>query len=151
MRIIIIMVMLFISSVSLAERFEVDDHGVIYDSVSGLFWYCLDDGNSNFSSVESWVSSINESRYPEGSNWRIPTLEELEDLFWDSGITWDSRSSHPFYFSRFRTMDPNCTYPNSAVFCYNTSDERRRLNFRDGEVRRVDGGRFDCDCGWAVR
>ena len=143
-----IILVLAISSVLLADRFEVDDQGVIYDSETGLHWYCSDDGNSTFSEMESWIESINESRYPEGSDWRLPTLTELEDLYWDAGITWEGRSSHTFYFSRFITGNGDITYPNKSVFCFNSSGESRRFSFYDGEVRGVGSM---AESKWAVR
>lgn len=79
---------------SASASFSIDSHGVFYDSETSLHWYCSDDGNCNYSDIESWIRSINESRYPEGSERSMATLTELEDLFWNAGITWDNSDDH---------------------------------------------------------
>ncbi len=68
-----------------------DSTDVIFDSETGLFWFCLSvDGMADGCIAENRIEDLNRHRVPEGDNWRLPTLQELESLFHDAGITFDT-------------------------------------------------------------
>jgi hypothetical protein len=67
------------SRISIYDRFRESSDEIITDIVTGLQWRVGPDRDFDWQSANIWISNR------EG-NWRMPTLDELEELF-DAGIT----------------------------------------------------------------
>jgi len=67
------------SRISIYDRFRSSSDDTITDIVTGLQWKIGPDRDFDWYSAVIWVDDLS-------GNWRMPMLEELEDLF-DAGIT----------------------------------------------------------------
>ena len=67
------------SRISIFDRFRESSDDAITDIVTGLQWRIGPDRDFDWHSANIWIANL------EG-DWRMPTLDELEDLF-DAGIT----------------------------------------------------------------
>jgi hypothetical protein len=67
------------SRISIYDRFRESTDGSVTDIVTGLQWRVGPDRDFDWYGANIWISNL------EG-DWRMPTLEELEDLF-DAGVT----------------------------------------------------------------
>lgn len=128
-----------------ADRFEVDDQGVILDTVTGNHWFCLSaNGRVDVEGAESRIRALNRQREPAGDNWRLPTLQELEELYYDAGISYDE--TRPFQLPSIGGSRP------SQVIC-SDGDDFIKFGFKNGSAYgvsyRIYGG--DVLAVWAVR
>jgi hypothetical protein len=67
------------SRISIFDRFRESSDDAITDIVTGLQWKIGPDRDFDWHSANIWIANL------EG-DWRMPTLDELEELF-DAGIT----------------------------------------------------------------
>ncbi len=52
-------------------------NGIVKDTKTGLEWKAGPDKNTNWDQARSWVQSLN----LDGGGWRMPTMDELENLY----------------------------------------------------------------------
>ena len=52
-------------------------NGIVRDTKTGLEWKVGPDKNTNWNQARSWVQSLN----LDGGGWRMPTMDELGDLY----------------------------------------------------------------------
>lgn len=58
-------------------RFIVDDNGVVTDTKTGLEWFVGPDRNTTWDEAKSWVESLS----VDGGGWRMPTRDEVKNLY----------------------------------------------------------------------
>lgn len=51
--------------------------GVVYDKNTGLEWYAGPDSDTTWNEAKRWVESLNVA----GGGWRMPTRQELKNLY----------------------------------------------------------------------
>lgn len=62
---------------ALDGRFIVDDNGVVTDTKTGLEWFVGPDRNTTWDEAKSWVESLS----VDGGGWRMPTRDEVKNLY----------------------------------------------------------------------
>jgi hypothetical protein len=75
------------------KALQIDNEGIITDSVRGLQWYVGPDEDTNWDQANSWVHSLS-----AGGGWRMPTKDELKGIF--PGYIGGSTSMHPMFKTR---------------------------------------------------
>jgi hypothetical protein len=61
----------------LGSRFVVDRNGIIIDTKTGLQWFVGPDKDTNWHEAKAWVDSLT----VDGGGWRMPSREEVKDLY----------------------------------------------------------------------
>ena len=110
-------------------RFIVDDHGVVTDTKTSLEWFVGPDRDTTWDEAQSWVESLS----VDGGSWRMPSREELRNLYLKGAGTqnmsrlfkttgwyvWTKEtmgSSHAwgFSFNSGNEFWPRCTFSDNA-------------------------------------
>ncbi len=60
-----------------ADRFSISENSVITDSKTGLRWYVGPNKDITWKQAQKWLKELT----IPGIDWRLPTIEELEDFF----------------------------------------------------------------------
>lgn len=111
------------------EVTAVEKNKIITDYATGLIWY--HSGSSEpltFSNAQKWIDDLNKQKYFGYSDWRFPTLEELESLL-ENKESKDGLFIDPLFF-------PDQTY----LWAGDSSEKTKRwaIDFYSGDVSRVD-------------
>ncbi len=108
-------------------RFVASDNGTVLDTRTKLMWAAKDNGSDiNWASA---VSYCEEYRGGDFTNWRLPTISELEGLY-DDDVT-QEKGLIPFHLTDLITLSACCPW---------TSETREKgiqaalLDFSDGYV-----------------
>ncbi len=82
-----------------SERFTADSKGAVLDSQTGLMWQKMDSYHDlkkgmNWYQALEYVDSKNSEKFAGYNDWRLPTLEELRQL-WDPNRPVESKDGDP--------------------------------------------------------
>ena len=82
-----------------SARFTADSKGAVLDSQTGLMWQKTDSYHDrkkgmNWYQALEYVDSKNSEKFAGHSDWRLPTLEELRQL-WDPNRPAESKDGDP--------------------------------------------------------
>ena len=88
------------------ERFIAYDNGTVLDTKTNLMWAANDNGRDiNWTNAKSYSENYRGGGY---SDWRMPTLDELEGLY-DVGKTYKSECGYDVHLTEFIRL--SCVWP----------------------------------------
>ncbi len=88
--ILVFLVLLSFSNLVWAEPFKDNNNGTVTDESTGLVWQTGDSFHDlkkglNWYDALEYVTSKNSQKFAEHNDWRLPTLNELNNLWQSSG------------------------------------------------------------------
>ncbi|MGE5341706.1 MAG: protein kinase domain-containing protein [Candidatus Omnitrophota bacterium] len=113
------------------ELITVKKEKAVIDRTTGLMWHQAGSEQSlNWARAKKWLAELNQQGYVGYSNWRFPTLEELESLM-EGAESSDGLFIDPLFFSDQRYIWTGDTFERKKLWV---------IDFFSGDVNKVDPG-----------
>jgi len=131
------------------DRYTVSSEKVITDRKTGLQW--LIGSSGTWDMADDWASSLQ----VDGGGWRLPSLKELETIYYDDrkqAVFADGKVNiEPIFLTTGNFFETAALIVWSNEYCNNSIRFHRVFNFRSsGTICIEDGYRFHY-CAFAVR